>query len=184
MDAPKNVDLDTIRRCQSGELGAFDSLYQAYGDSVWRLCHRMVHNREDAEDLAQEAWLTVWRRIGNFRCESAFTTWLYRVASNVCLQWLRQRRSESAGTYEEDSLSELLTPRPDPLGHLRIGRVLGAVAQLPDSLKLPLVLRADKGLSYSEIAEVVGCTTAAVKMRICRARTLLAQAVEEEQDDL
>ena len=174
-----NIEVELIRRCQRGDPEAFDELYYRFGDAVWRLCCRMTHNGADAEDLTQDVWVTVWEQIGTFRSESAFRTWLYRVATNVCLQWLRRR---GKATCSIEGCPD--QPAPDPEAKLNgqegLRRLLSAVADLPESLRLPLVLRAEEKLSYGEIGEALGCTTAAVKMRISHARAALAEVMKEE----
>lgn len=181
MQSSRQIELGLIPRCQRGEADAFDDLYGRFGDAVWRLCYRMAGTIADAEDLAQDVWVTVWEQIGSFRCEAAFHTWLYRVASNVCLQWLRKRTHTPTCSLEESCRASSSTPEAEVVRREGVKRLLPALAALPDSLRLPLVLRAGEGLSYSEIAEILDCTTAAAKMRISRARAALAEAMKEEE---
>ena len=181
MDNSRTVELDLIRRLQQGSADAFDALYDKFGDSVWRLCYRMSRNSADAEDLAQEVWFTVWRKVGTFRCESGFRTWLYKIASNVCLQWIRKTHDRATCPMEESRMGSSVGTETDVIARDGVGRLLEAMAGLPQTLRLPLVLRVDEELSYAEIAEVLGCTTASVKMRIARARAALARKMEEEK---
>jgi RNA polymerase sigma-70 factor, ECF subfamily len=181
MDNSRAVELDLIRRLQQGSADAFDALYDKFGDSIWRLCFRMSRNSADAEDLAQEVWFTVWHKVGTFRCESGFQTWLYKVASNVCLQWIRKNHDRAACPIDDACTDKSPGPETDAIAREGVGRLLAAMAGLPDTLRLPLVLRVDEELSYAEIAEVLGCTTASVKMRIARARAALAGKMEEEK---
>ena len=141
----------------------------------------MSRNSADAEDLAQEVWFTVWRKIGTFRCQSAFHTWLYKVASNVCLQWIRNNHDRATCPIDEAHTDASLGPETDVIAREGARRLLEAMAGLPETLRLPLVLRVDEELSYAEIAEVLGCTTASVKMRIARARAVMARKMEEEK---
>ena len=182
MESPKTIELELIRRCQRGDPKAFDALYDKFGSVVWRLCYRMAGNADDAQDLAQDVWVTVWRRIDGFRCESAFYTWLYRVASNVCLQWIRKTRDRKTLPIDDTPVSSepMLDHELAERDHL--DRILAAVAELPEPLRMPLVLRVHEDLSYQEIAEALDCTTAAVKMRVSRARAVLAQAVKEDMN--
>lgn len=179
MDPSKAIELDLVRRCQRGEADAFDSLYDKYGDSVWRLCRRMAGNPVDADDLAQEAWVTVWRQIAGFRCESSFHTWLYRVTSNVCLQWLRKMKNKQTIAIDEALLVAPTMLESEVTDKAELGRLVAALSQLPETLRLPLVLRVDEDLSYTEIAQILDCTHAAVKMRISRARAMLAAMMED-----
>jgi len=139
----------------------------------------MAGNPMDADDLAQDAWVTVWRQIGSFRCESAFHTWLYRVTSNVCLQWLRKIRNKQTVAIDESLLEAPTMLESEVTDKAEIGRLLAALSELPETLRLPLVLRVDEDLSYSEIAQILECTHAAVKMRISRARAMLAAMMED-----
>jgi len=181
VDSRKSVDPELIRKCQRGSPEAFDELYDSFGDAVWRICSRMAGNTADAEDLAQDVWITVWRQIGSFRCESAFYTWLYRVASNVCLQWLRRAGGKADLPIEESSCEASPGPEQQVIRQESLDRTESALMSLPEPLRLPLVLRVEEEMSYAEIAQVLDCTTSAVKMRICRARTALANALKEEE---
>lgn len=105
---------------------------------------------------------------------------LYRVASNVCLQWLRKAGNRSSCSLEETALEASSAPEAQVLRQDRLHRLLSALAALPYSLRLPLALRVDEGLSYGEIGEILDCTAAAVKMRVSRARAALAEAMKEE----
>ncbi len=173
-------ELELIRRSASGEVAAFDALYARHGERVWRLCVRLTANQTEAEDLAQEVWLTVFRKVGSFRCESAFSTWLYRVAVNAHLE--RQRHAPREDIVSPEGMAT--EPHSSPEEHLaaneRMARLRAAVAALPETLRLALLLRVNEGLPYAAIAEVLGCTCAAVKTRIARARAMLAEAVAEE----
>ncbi len=180
MDTPRTVELELIRRCQRGEPDAFDLLYDRFGDVVWRLCYRIAGNSDDAQDLAQDVWLTVWQRIESFRCESAFATWLYRVASNVCLQWLRKVRNKRTTPIDDIPLVSSARLESEVADRDFLDRILTAVTDLPEPMKMALVLRVEQELSYGEIAEALDCTVAAAKMRVSRARALLADAVREE----
>lgn len=181
METPRTIELELVRRCQRGEADAFDELYDRFGDVVWRLCYRMAGNSDDAQDLAQEVWLVVWQRVSSFRCESAFATWLYRVASNVCLQWLRKVRNKKTSPIDDIPLVSDSRLESRVADREYLARLLAAIEELPEALKLALVLRVEQDLSYGEIAEVLDCTTAAAKMRVSRARAMLAEAFGEDE---
>lgn len=173
------TELELVRRCQAGDANAFDMLYERHGERVWRLCARMTRSVETAEDLAQDVWLTVWQKIGSFRCEAAFQTWLYRIVVNVCLQNRRRCIDKQASLLDATVFTQYPSPENQALGRETENRLLQALATLPDTLKLPLILRIDEDLPYADIAQVLGCTTAAVKMRIARARAILVEGMEE-----
>ena len=173
-------ELELIRRCALGEAAAFDALYARHGERVWRLCVCMTGNQTEAEDLAQEVWLAVFQKIGGFRCESALSTWLYRVTVNVHLQRRRHMPPEDVISPDEIATDQRSSPEEHLAASERAARVRAAVAALPETLRLALLLRVNEELSYAAIAEVLGCTCAAAKMRIARARAMLAEAMAEE----
>ena len=177
------IDPDLLARCRRREESAFDRLYDAFGPSVWRVCRRMAGNDADAEDLAQDVWVTVWQAVPGFRCESAFSTWLYRIASNTCLQWLRKRKGGRETALDEAATATSENPASIVANKQRVRSLVAAVNSLPPTLTMPLALRVDEGLSYAEIAEALGCSIAAVKMRIRRARAILAGMLEDETDE-
>ena len=173
-------ELELIRRCGLGEAAAFDAVYAQHGERVWRLCVRMTGNQTEAEDLAQEVWLAVFQRIGSFRCESAFSTWIHRVTVNVHLQRRRQVRPEDVISPDRMATDQRSSPEEHLAASERAARLRAAVAALPETLRLALLLRVNEELPYAAIAEALGCTCAAAKMRIARARAMLAEAVAEE----
>jgi RNA polymerase sigma-70 factor (ECF subfamily) len=173
-------ELDLIRRCGLGEAAALDALYVQHGERVWRLCVRMTGNQTEAEDLSQEVWLAVFQKIGGFRCESAFSTWLYRVTVNAYLQRRRQAPPEDVISPDEMATDQRSSSEEHLAANERAARLRAAVAALPETLRSALLLRVNEELSYAAIAEVLGCTSAAAKMRIARARAMLAGAVAEE----
>ena len=184
MSKARTVELELIQRCSSGDSYAFDDLYDRFGDCVWRVCCRMTPSTADAEDMAQEVWVRVWEQIKSFRCECAFSTWLYRVTSNVCLQWLRKTNNHTSLPLDRDMGDESPSVESVALGRDETAKLLNALSTLSDKLRLPLVLRVEEDLSYAEIAEVLDCSTAAVKMRIARARSILAEVVRENDDEM
>jgi len=179
LSEPAN-ELELIRRCGLGEAAAFDALHAQHGERVWRLCVRMTGNQTEAEDLAQEVWLAVFQGIGSFRCESAFSTWLYRVTVNTYLQRRRQVPPEEAVSPDEIAAHERSSPEEHLAASEKAARLLASVAALPETLRPALLLRVNEDMSYAAIAEVLGCTTAAAKMRIARARAILAETMSEE----
>ncbi|MCE5323232.1 RNA polymerase sigma factor [bacterium] len=170
------VHTDLIVRCQRGDEQAFNDLYNLYGQMVWRLCARMTISVTDAEDMAQEVWIQVWKQIGTYRCESAFSTWLYKVTTNICLQQLRKQKRELVCSI--DDMDQITTTCGNPVECINKESVDSEITKLPELLRLPLILRVYENLSYAEIADILDCTTAAVKMRISRARMALAKTLE------
>jgi RNA polymerase sigma-70 factor (ECF subfamily) len=174
---PDALDEQTlVVRAQEGDARAFEILALRHQDALYRLAVRVMGDAGEAEDALQEALLDAWRRIGRFRGESAFSTWMYRVVTNRCLGMLRKRRPVP--------VEEIETPAPPQDSPERaaerdagMAALHRAVAALPDDLRVCWVLREMEGQGYAEIAEITGATENAVRGRIHRARTKLAEAM-------
>jgi RNA polymerase sigma-70 factor (ECF subfamily) len=182
-------DHDLIAASQQGEPGALDALVRRHQGRVYGFAMRMCRNVEDAKDILQDTFLGVVRSIGDFRAESKFSTWLFRIASNACLK-KRRRGVHDPTPAQELSLDELM-PRPDAEGRkpeipdwsedaegalLRGelgGRLEAAVDTLPREYRIVLLLRDLEGLSAEETAKALGLSVAAVKSRLHRARLLV-----------
>jgi RNA polymerase sigma-70 factor (ECF subfamily) len=159
----RQPDVEVVQRVLAGETAAFELLVRQYQQEIYRLAYRMTRNAEDAKDLAQEAFVAAYRSLGSFRGQSRFSTWLYRIAMNLCLNHLksaaRQDPSEVDGTLADqraDSLAALLSDERD--------RALAeAIEALPPQQKATLTLRVHQGLSHKEIAEVLDCSEGTAK---------------------
>lgn len=175
---------ELVRRAQNGDLDAFEALLRAHEKSVYNLALRMTGSPEDAEDMAQEAFLKVWRALPDFRWECKFSVWLYRVVSNVCLDWLRRqskRQTVSLNVEDEDGEEnerELPDERlsPERLLEQKLTReaVQKALSALPEEQRQILLLREIRGLSYEEIGQALSLEPGTVKSRLFRARKKLA----------
>ena len=182
-------EADAIRLAQQGDAAAFERLYQLHSRRVYALCLRMVGNTAEAEDLSQEAFLQLFRKIHTFRGESAFSTWLHRLAVNVVLMKLRKK------TIAEDSLEEITEPDeetggprrdiggPDVLLTGSIDRVnlQRAVEQLPPGYKSVFVLHDVQGYEHNEIAEIMGCSIGNSKSQLHKARMRLRDLLQESE---
>ena len=176
-------ELQLIRRVQAGETEAFEELVRAHEKTVYNLALRMTGNPQDAEDMAQEAFLKAYRSLPDFRGESKFSVWLYRIVSNVCLDLLRrqQRRPTVSLTVEDEEGDEAQWEVPDErysperLLEQKLTReaVRKGLAELPEEQREILLLREIKGLSYEEIGEILSLEPGTVKSRIFRARKKL-----------
>ena len=172
-----------IRQVRSGDAAAFEPLLTAYEKGVYNLCLRMVRNPADAEDLAQETFLKAYRGIAGYRGESKFSVWLYRIASNLCLDFLRQqkRRPTAPLTVEDEDGDMRETELAD--GRLQPERLLEqkltgdslrrGLDALPPEFRQVLLLRELQELSYEEIGGILGLESGTVKSRIFRARKKL-----------
>lgn len=172
-----------VRRVLDGDSGAFEPLVAAYEKNVYNLALRMTGSPQDAEDMAQEAFLKAYRSLSGFRGDSKFSVWLYRIVSNVCLDFLRRqgRRGAVSLTQEDDGGEEVQLDVPDSsqspeaLLERKLTReaVRRGLAQLPEDQRQILLLREIQGLSYEEIAEALALEAGTVKSRIFRARKRL-----------
>jgi RNA polymerase sigma-70 factor (ECF subfamily) len=180
-------ETDAIRLAQQGDEAAFERIYRLHNRRVYALCLRMVGNPAEAEDLMQEAFLQLFRKIQTFRGESAFSTWLHRMAVNVVLMKLRKK------SLPETSLDEFTEPDEENGGPQRdVGaadpRMLGsidrvnlerAVDQLPPGYKQIFVLHDVQGYEHNEIAEMMGCSVGNSKSQLHKARMRLRELLHE-----
>ena len=179
----REQELTIIRRVQHGDTEAFSVLVAAYEKNVFNVALQMTGNREDAQDMAQEAFLKAYNSLPSFRGDSKFSSWLYRIVSNVCLDFKRRqsRRPSSSLTVEDDEGETLQldiadeSQSPEALLERKLTReaVRRGLASLPDEQRQILLLREIQGLSYEEIAEAMDLEPGTVKSRIFRARKKL-----------
>ena len=172
-----------IEKVLAGDSNAFGELVEAYQDKVYNLALRMCGNADDAFDLAQDAFFRAWRGLSGFQFESAFSTWLFRLTSNVCLDWLRakKRRPTVSLTTLDDEGEEVQMEIRDPgkspeellLAAEDRAAVTRAMNELPVEFREILTLRAIDDLSYTEIAEILHLREGTVKSRLSRARLAL-----------
>jgi len=166
-----------IEAARDGDRDAFAALVRAHRDGVFRLCVSLLSNAAEAEDAAQDVFVKAYRSLGAFRGDASLATWLYRIASNRCMDLLRARRPQESWDElverDGEKLAGLLR-EPSQAGALEakdlIDRVLG---QLPAEYRLVLTLRETQGLTYEEIAEATGDSLDSVKARLRRARAEL-----------
>ena len=186
----REEELAVIRRVQKGDVNAFEALVSAYEKNVYNLALRMMGNAQDAEDMAQEAFLKAYNSLPGFRGDSKFSVWLYRIVSNVCLDQLRKkskRPTVSLSMEDEDGEETQLdlpdtAQSPEELLEKKLTReaVRRGLAQLPEDARQILLLREIQGLSYEEIGEALGLEPGTVKSRIFRARKRLCAFLLED----
>ena len=177
------LDAELVKRVQAGDKTAFDILVQKYQHKVVNLVGRFVSDQAECYDITQDAFIKAYRAIGNFRGDSQFYTWLYRIAANTAKNYLASRARKSPGYtvdiedaehYEGASgLKENTTPENLLLTEEIKQTVFAAIEGLPDDLKSAITLREIEGLSYEEIAEVMDCPIGTVRSRIFRARDVI-----------
>ena len=180
----RHQDLKTIRRCKRGEEAAFAEILSRYRGAIYNLCYRMTRNPEDARDLAQEVFIKVFRLLDRFDENYAFSSWLFRIATNHCIDHLRRNRLrflalDGVGSDGEEYEVQLPDPGPRPDTVLQrkeaMARLDEVIADLPPHYKAITLLRHDQQLSYEEIAEILQLPLGTVKARIHRARNLVQQ---------
>lgn len=189
----RDIDQQLVERVQRGDKAAFDLLVSKYQRKIFRLLSRLIRDQAEVEDVAQEAFIKAYRALPNFRGDSAFYTWLYRIAINTAKNHLvsRGRRApttteadiEDAETFDDgDHLRDLNTPESMLLTK-QVGEAVNrAIDQLPEDLRTAIVLREIEGLSYEEIADSMNCPIGTVRSRIFRAREAIAQELKPVLD--
>lgn len=181
MNYTMELDKTLVRLAQDGETRAFDELVHRYSSKVYRLAFKILHHEEDAAEAAQDAFLSAFRGLPNFKSQSTFSTWLYRIATNASLMRYRKRRANhfslEQSQMEDGEPMELPDWSRQPLDELLTGETRDAmregVERLPEDLRTVFVLRDLQELSNADVAEVLHLSVAAVKSRLHRARLSL-----------
>jgi RNA polymerase sigma-70 factor (ECF subfamily) len=178
---------ETIRLAQEGNAAAFEQLYRRYSRRVYSLCFRMVKNDSEAEDLTQEAFLLLFRKIRTFRGEARFSTWLHRLTANLVLMRFRKKRfpemslDATLESQEEDSRPLMEFGGPDlrlsgMIDHVNLTR---AIEQLPDGYREVFILHDVEGYEHTEIARILGRTIGNSKSQLFKARHRLRELLQE-----
>ena len=171
-----------VQRYLEGDASAFTTLFERHETRVYNVCLRILGDREDARDAAQDTFITVLRKLPQFRGDSAFSTWLHRVAVNACYDALRKRKRHPmlrlATDDDHDPAPEPGPAAPDPAdsvaGEIDVVR---ALAQVPEDYRIALILADVRDLPYDEIARALDVPVGTVKSRVHRGRVALAQAM-------
>ncbi len=168
-----------VYRARDGDLRAYEVLIQRYQDKVYNLAARMINNREDAHDLVQETFIQIYKSLRHFRGDCSFGTWLYRVATNKCLDFLRRKKPEQV-FHPASEKDELIAdsrdgPEESLLKEEEAYVVRKALASLPRNYRIVLVLHHYQLLGYKEIAEILDLPVKTVATRLYRARRILRE---------
>ena len=182
-----DTDRELVRRVQRGDRSAFDLLFLRHRHKIHGLVSRFVRREEEIDDVVQESFIRAYRALPRFRLESAFYTWLYRIAINTAKNYLtaqNRRPSTLQGDIDEIELSEAtgaLTELGDPENEYLTGELEVAIRKalnaLPDDLKNAVTFREFDGLSYEQIAEIMDCPVGTVRSRIFRAREAINKSI-------
>jgi RNA polymerase sigma-70 factor (ECF subfamily) len=168
---------ELVRRAQGGDLGAFEELYHANVRRIYALCFRMTGRADRAEEMAQDVFVRAWQKIGQFRGESRFSSWLHPMAVNLVYsdQRGRKRYTDRVTTTDDLTPYEPALPPPDPDVPMDLER---ALAQLPPGARRAFVLHDVEGYRHDEIAAMTGTAVGTSKAQLHRARKLLREALE------
>ena len=175
-----------LRRACKGDVQAFEELMQSHESRIYAIALRMMGNREDAQDCAQEAMVRIYRAMGSFKGQSALATWIYRITMNTCLDELRRRKARKVTSL--DSLVDNGwsptdtgdTPEEHGLRVEKQNALNQAIQSLPDDMRAAIILRDVKGYSYDEIASILDANVGTIKSRISRGREKLREILSKQ----
>lgn len=176
---PDPVPLDDVTLAARGDRRAFERIYRAHVDRVFTLCVRMVGDRAMAEELTQDVFVRAWDKLGSFRGDAQFSTWLHRLAVNVVLNARKARgvaKQRFGGGDDEQDVDTLMHPRSHAMPALSVD-LEAAIAALPPGARKVFVLHDVQGYTHEEIAEMMGVTSGGTKAQLHRARLLLREAL-------
>jgi RNA polymerase sigma-70 factor (ECF subfamily) len=182
------LDHELVQKVQQGDKSAFDLLVRKYQSKIVLLVNRYVKDPSEAQDVAQEAFIKAYRALGNFRGDSAFYTWLYRIAINTAKNYLvsRARRHsefevdvmEAEQVHNAPQLKGLDTPEQELLNEEIVNAISSAMEKLPEEMRNAIVLREFEGMSYEDIAQTMDCPVGTVRSRIFRAREAIDKKLQ------
>ena len=174
-------DDQLVRRCVAGETGAFATLVQRHERRVYAICVRIIGDPDDAADASQDAFLTMYRKLEQFRGDAAFTTWMHRVTVNACYDLLRKRSRQPLLRMvgdDDGAEPEMGPPHPDHADEIAgTHDAAAALALVPDEFRVVLVLADVEDLPYEQIAKILDVPVGTVKSRVHRGRIALAKAM-------
>jgi len=169
-------DHGLVARSVAGDVDAFGKLYEMHRRRVYSICLRMLGNPADAEDVTQDVFVQLFRKISTFRGESAFTTWLYRLTVNQVLMYLRKRQVRREDTVEESDMEDIVQPgteRPHAIPSIDHIILEQAISQLPPGYRVVFILHDIEGYEHEEIAQMLGCCAGTSKSQLHKARKKL-----------
>lgn len=190
-------ELDLVKQCQEGSTEAFDQLVSRYRTRIFGMIYNMVHNEQDAWDLAQDSFVKAWKSIGRFRGKSSFYTWMYRIVMNVTIDWLRKKQIRGGGAEFDDAIqlkeidpASKTVPKADALPHERMerdeirARIDQAIAQLSPEHRAVILMKETEDMQYHEIAEALGCSIGTVMSRLFYARKKLQNLLKDVYENV
>jgi RNA polymerase sigma-70 factor, ECF subfamily len=188
---------DLVKQCQAGDTEAFDELVTRYRTRVFGMIYNMVHNEQDAWDLAQDSFLKAWKSIGRFRGQSSFYTWIYRIVMNVTIDWLRKKQVKGGGAEFDDAVqlreidpASKTVPKTEALPHQAMerdeirARIEKAIAKLSPEQRAVILMKEIDDMQYHEIAEALGCSIGTVMSRLFYARKKLQNLLRDVYENV
>lgn len=173
-----DTDQQLLRTFLDGNPDAFDRLFLKYQDYVYNICLGILGNPDDARDCVQETFLRIYHKAGEFRGKAALSTWIYRIAVNICVGQLRKRPRHGMTSLDEEHVREIADPGPAPWSGLERAAeeetVREVLSEMSEDYRVILVLRYFQDLPYDEIAQVLNCSLGVVKVKLHRARRAFA----------
>lgn len=182
-DLPKAKDFDLTQAAAGGDMTAFEEIYQRHHRRVYSICLRMLQNAFEAEDLTQDVFIQLYRKVGSFRGDSAFTTWLHRLTVNQVLMHFRKRNVKFEKTTEEGETPDQIvagTANPDKMPIVDKIALENAIEQLPDGYKNVFVLHDVEGFEHEEVAKILGCSVGTSKSQLHKARLKLRKLLKKK----
>ena len=185
-DTNNPSDYGLAQKAATGDMAAFELLYQRHNRRVYSLCLRMTGNVSEAEDLAQEVFIQLFRKVGSFRCDSAFTTWLHRLTVNQVLMHFRKRSVKLEQTTDEgDTPVQIVrgTENPNSMPVVDLIAIDNAITQLPPGYRTVFILHDIEGHEHEEIARMLGCSVGTSKSQLHKARMKLRDLLRQQNID-
>ena len=193
-DAP---ELELVKQAQAGDTKAFDQLVSRFRTRVFSMIYNMVHNEQDAWDLAQDSFVKAWKSIARFRGQSSFYTWIYRIVMNVTIDWLRKKQVKGGDAEFDDAIqlkeidpASRTVPKAEALPHEQMehteirGRIDAAIAQLSPEHRAVILMKEIEDMQYHEIAESLGCSIGTVMSRLFYARKKLQNLLRDVYENV
>lgn len=183
-ETPASLDHELARRASAGDMQAFEQLYVKYNRRVFGLCLRMMQSHAEAEDLTQEIFITLFAKLGTFRGEAAFATWLHRLTVNHVLMHFRKGRVRRERMTEDGETPVEIVPgthHPDRMAIIDRITLDSAIAQLPPGYRLVFILHEVEGREHHEIAELLGCSIGTSKSQLHKARMKLRRLLRSDR---
>ena len=190
-------DAVLVEQAQKGDTAAFDQLVSRYRSRIFGMIYNMVHNEQDAWDLAQDSFVKAWKSIARFRGQSSFYTWIYRIVMNVTIDSLRKKQVKGGGAEFDDAIqlrdidpASRTVPHADALPYEKMehreirGRIDAAIAELTPEHRAVILMKEIEGMQYHEIAESLGCSIGTVMSRLFYARKKLQSQLRDVYENV